>query len=83
MIAVAARLQADPHHALFVKMLPQIRRFASYYSRKEARAAREELIAEVVASAYLNFACLIERDRLDVAYPTPLARFAVKQIRAS
>lgn len=82
MIAVAARSPVDLHHALFVNMLPQIQRFASYYFRKEPRAAREDLIAEVVASAYLNFARLVERNKLDVAYPTPLARFAVKQIRA-
>ncbi len=43
---------------------------------------REDLVAEVVASAYLNFARLVERNKLDVAYPTPLARYAVKQIRA-
>src|SRR4029077_1729858 len=82
MIAATSPSPAVLHHALFVKMLPQIKRFASYYFRKERRAVREDLVAEVVASAYLNFARLVERNKLDVASPTPLARFAVKQIRA-
>ena len=82
MIAATSPTPAALHHARFVAMLPQIKRFASFYFRKERRAIREDLVAEVIASAYLNFARLVERNKLDVAYPTPLSRYAVKQIRA-
>jgi hypothetical protein len=43
---------------------------------------RVEAVAEVVANAFVAFRRLAERDKLDVAYPSPLARFAVAQVRA-
>lgn len=81
MIAVASLPQAA-HHARFVKMLPQIQRYASFYFRKETRADREDLVAEVVGMSYLSFASLVERDRLEFAFPSTLARYACKLTRA-
>jgi len=65
----------------FVEMLPTIRRVASYAFRHLRRAHREDLLAEVVASAYAAFRRLVERGRAALAYPTVLARFAIRQVR--
>lgn len=81
MTAVLSRPQSALHHARFVRMIPQIERFANFYFRLEPRTAREDLVAEVVATAYVSFARLVERDKLDVVFPTPLARFSCRVVR--
>ena len=44
--------------------------------------ARDELTQEVVANAYCAFAQLVRRSKAALAYPTPLAQFAIRQVRA-
>jgi hypothetical protein len=44
---------------------------------------REDLVCEAIARAYVSLVRLSARGKLDVAYPSPLARFACKQIKAS
>ncbi|MBW3599728.1 MAG: hypothetical protein KY475_20965 [Planctomycetes bacterium] len=70
---------APAWHAAFLAMLPTIRRHARFRFRRLDREAREEAVQEVVANALVAFVRLVERGRLDVAFPTPLARFAVAQ----
>lgn len=82
MIAVVSNPKATLHHAKFVAMIPQIQRYASFVFRHEPRAAQEDLIAESIASAYVNFARLVERDKVELAFASVLARYACKQIRA-
>ena len=82
MIDAVSMPRDERHHARFVEMLPRIRRFGSYIFRHEHRSERDDLIAEVVARAYLSFARLVERNMVEVAFPTALARYACKQIRA-
>jgi hypothetical protein len=65
----------------FLAMLPAIRRVASYTFRHLRRAVREELIAEVVANAFAAFRRLVERGKSALAYPTVLAKFAIRQVR--
>jgi hypothetical protein len=71
----------SPPHDKFLAMLPLI--------RQEARVAfcgvrpdlREELTAEVVANSYCAYSRLANRGKLDAAYATPLAQYAIRQVR--
>ncbi len=69
------------HHAEFLAMLPAIRRSAQVAFRKLPPELRHDLIAEVVANSYVAFVRLVERGHADRALPSPLARFAITQIR--
>ena len=66
----------------FLEMLPQIREQARVAFHAEKPEANEDLIAEVVANAYVAFVRLVERGKVELAYPTPLAQFAIRQIRS-
>ena len=68
-------------HAAFLAMLPAIRRSAQVAFRKLPPELRHDLIEEVVANSYVAFARLVERGHADRALPSPLARFAITQIR--
>lgn len=65
----------------FLEMLPAIRRVASYAFRHLRRAVREDLMAEVVANAFAAFRRLVKQDKAALAYPTVLAKFAIRQVR--
>jgi len=65
----------------FLEMLPSIRGVAKYAFRHLRRAAREDLICESVASAFCMFHRLVARGHAELAYPSVLAWFAVRQIR--
>ena len=65
----------------FLKMLPTIRKIASFAFRRRPKLAREEMIAEVVANCFVAFKRLVARGKADLAYPSALAWFAVRQIR--
>jgi DNA-directed RNA polymerase specialized sigma24 family protein len=68
-------------HDRFLAMLPQIRRqaFAAFQSQRSE--SREELIQEVVVNCYRAWVLLVRRGKESVAYPTPLAQFAIRQVR--
>ena len=66
----------------FVRMLPAICRQASLAFGRLDDEQREERIAEVVANAYCVLVRLAKRGRLHLAFPTPLASFAIRQVRA-
>ena len=69
-------------HEGFLRLLPDILRHARKSLRGLAPQAREEAIDEVLALALVGFARLAELDKLDLAYATPLARYAVAQYRS-
>jgi hypothetical protein len=69
---------AEPN---FLEMLPTFRRLAHYAFRHFRRAAREDLLAEVVANAFAAFRRLVARGKAALAYPTVLAKFAIRQVR--
>jgi len=71
-----------PGHHRFLEILPQIRRQARIAFQAAKPEAQAELITEVVANAFVAFARLAERGLAELAYPTPLANFAVRQVRA-
>lgn len=87
MIAISKQRQLkNPRHRKlherFCSMLPKIRTIASHACREEDPEKREEFMAEVVANAYCAFVRLAKQGRLDIVYATPLAKFAVRQVRA-
>jgi hypothetical protein len=63
-------------------MLPIIRRQAWIAFRGQQAEAREELVQEVIANAYCAFVRLVRQGKQSVAFPTPLAQFAIRQVRA-
>jgi len=84
MIANAKRMRhaaASVCAAEFLSLLPQIGEQARFAFRDESPEQREELIAEVVANCWAAFVRLVERGLIDLVYATPLAQFAIKQVR--
>lgn len=85
MIAPAApnRAQhlADQHRQHFLSLLPAVVEQARFAFRHEPHEGREELIAEVVANCWVAFVRLVERRLIEVVYATPLAQYAIKQVR--
>ncbi len=77
----ADHLTQRPHER-FAALVPQIRRQAAWASRTLRREAREELIQEVIANAFVAWSRLVAQGREHVARPTPLANFAVRQVHA-
>jgi hypothetical protein len=69
-------------HEAFLDLLPAIRKRARIAFRYLDREARAEAVQEVVASALAAYVRLVESGRADLAYPTPLAMFAIRQFRA-
>jgi len=72
---------APAWHAGFLPMLPRITRYALSAFRHEDAEGREDLIEEAVANAMIAYARLVELGKLDLAYPSVLARYAIAQIR--
>jgi hypothetical protein len=62
-------------------LLPAIRDQAGYACRAEDPERRQEFIAEVITNCWVAFVRLVERGLLDVVYATPLAQYAIKQVR--
>jgi hypothetical protein len=62
-------------------MLPKIVSYARPAFRDHRAEAREELVEEVVANACVAFKALWDRGRQDIAYPTVLANYGIRQVR--
>jgi hypothetical protein len=69
-------------HREFLNLLPAIRRHARICFRRLGAEAREEAIQAALAHAWVGFKRLAERDRLQAAFATPLARYAVARVWA-
>jgi hypothetical protein len=85
MIAITDELRLDQNaneSELFMQLLPAIKRQARRAFSDLGPQERDEAVSEVIANAFATFRRLAERGKLDVAYPSPLARFAVAQVRA-
>ena len=74
--------QDSSTHDRFLAMLPTIRAQARVAFRSAKAEAREDLVAEVIANAFAAFVRLVERGKEDVALPTPLAWYAIRQVRS-
>jgi hypothetical protein len=86
MIATAKPLPRDDRvpewHQPFLAMLPAIERQAKIAFRHLDPEARADAVQEVVAYAITAFVRLVDLGRADLAYPTPLATFGIRQFRA-
>ena len=67
-------------HDRFLRMLPTIRSVAHFAFRRGRSDQRQELIAEVIANSFVAFVRLVERDKSDLAYPSALASYGIKQV---
>jgi hypothetical protein len=84
MIAFARRenSQAPTWQAGFLELLPDIRNQLRFQFRRLRAEEQAEAMAEAVANAAIAYWRLHQQGRVDLAYPTPLARFAAAQYRA-
>ncbi len=73
--------KTSARHAEFLGMLPAIRHSAQIAFRKLPLELLHELIEEVVANSYVAFARPVERGQADRALASPLARYAIAQVR--
>ena len=65
----------------FLAMLPLIQHQAYVAFRGLPSEERDDMVAEVVANSFCALARLMSRGKEDHAYATPLAQFAIRQIR--
>jgi hypothetical protein len=66
----------------FLELLPQIQQMARWAFRRCPREEREEAMAEVIAHAWIGFQSLMDRGLEHLVCATPLAKFAIKRVRA-
>jgi len=68
-------------HATFLAMVPKIESHAKRAFRYLNAEARTEAVEEVHCRACAAFARLVELNKIELAYPSVLARFAVAQTK--
>ena len=67
-------------HAGFLALLPEIYRQLRFAFRRMEPERRDEATQEALANALVAYVRLHELGKTDVAYATPLASYAVKQV---
>lgn len=68
-------------HTKLYAMLPTIIRYAKIAFRNLDPEARQEAVQNVVTNSCAAVAALARRGKLDLAYPTVLAQYGIKQTR--
>ena len=67
---------------VFLSMVPKIVWHAKYAFRHLRRSQDyQDMIQETIANAFVAFKALVRRGKMDLAYPSVLARYAVAQIK--
>jgi RNA polymerase sigma factor (sigma-70 family) len=69
-------------HAKFLELLPGIQRYARHAFRNLWPEVQADLTQEVIANCLVAFVHLVDRGKGDIAFATPLAMFAVRQVHA-
>ncbi len=82
MIARTKSNRPNARQAHFLQLLPLIQKMAQQAFQDYGAEEREELIAQVVANCWAAFVDLMDRGKEDVIYATPLARYAIRRVRA-
>ncbi len=85
MIAITKQMHQDvkvQEDERFLDMLPRIRSQARRAFRQLRPEHKDELVQEVVVNAYSAFVRLVQRGKADVAFATPLANYAIRQVIA-
>lgn len=67
-------------HAGFMALLPDIYRHIRFAFRRLESERRDEATQDALANALVAFVRLYELGKTDVAYATPLANYAVRQV---
>ena len=67
-------------HAGFLALLPDIRRQVRFAFRRLSGERREEAVQEALANALVAFRRLAELGKTELAFASPLARYAVRQV---
>jgi hypothetical protein len=67
-------------HPGFMALLPEIRQHVRFAFRRMQPDRREEAIQEALANALVAYIRLYELGKTDVAYASPLADYAVRQV---
>ena len=80
MICIAENPSSTAWHTGFLAMLPRIQQSARFAFRHLRPEARQEAVQEVLANAWRAYARLAELDKVNLAYPTVLARYAITQV---
>lgn len=73
-----------PHprwHKIFLGMLPAITTHAKIAFRHLNPEAKAEAVQEVVCNALQAFVRLVQLKKTDIAYPTALAKYGVRQVK--
>ncbi len=73
------RRKVPAWHAKLLAMLPTIIRYAKRAFRNYDPESRQEAVQNVVANTTAAVAGLAKRGKLDLAYPTVLAKFGIRQ----
>jgi hypothetical protein len=85
MIAIAKNVDREKSpptwHAAFLAMLPTIRQQANYAFRRMRPDEKEDAMEEIVCATCAAFGRLVAQGKADVACPSALVRFAVRQFR--
>jgi hypothetical protein len=84
MIAIAKRSirrRSADWQQRFLEILPAIKRQARFAFRKLTAEERDEAISDVIANTFCCYCRLLDAGKESLAYPTPLARFAIAQYR--
>jgi hypothetical protein len=79
-IASQSRSVMPKWHEIFLKMAPTIEVHAKIAFRHLRAEARAEAVQDVLCNACSALARLAELNKLDLAYPTVLARYAIAQV---
>jgi DNA-directed RNA polymerase specialized sigma24 family protein len=66
----------------FLRLFPDVRRAIRFAFRFHLPEAREEAVQEAIAHAYWFVVLLARRNRLDLAYPTILGKYAIAHVRS-
>lgn len=80
--ALRCRKSPPGWHSAFEAMLPRIVNHARIAFRHLDAEAREEAIQETVCNACQAYARLVELGKTDVAFPSALAHFGVRQTKS-
>jgi len=68
-------------NARFLAMLPSMRQQARFAFRNCLQQEKRDAIEEVILLAFDMFVSLVRRGREQLAYPTPLVQYAIRQYR--
>jgi len=69
-------------HAGYLQLLPTIRRQSRRQLKHLSDEARDDAMQEIVADTVVAYARLVELGKEELAYPTPLVKYAVAKYRA-